>query len=48
MLKRITYEKDVSNIREFIAVDKNPRTAIDIATTLYNQGYRDVTMKRPG
>ena len=47
----LPYAKKVAYMRKMfpkhkrsIAVDKNPRTAIDIATTLYNQGYRDVTM----
>ena len=47
----LPYAKKVAYMRKMfpkhkrsIAVDKNPRTAIDIATTLYGQGYRDVTM----
>tara|TARA_B100000424_G_scaffold57337_1_gene41372 strand:- start:22128 stop:24518 length:2391 start_codon:yes stop_codon:yes gene_type:complete len=47
----LPYSKKIAYMRKMfpkhkrsIAVDKNPKTAIDVATSLYNSGYRDVTM----
>ena len=43
--KKIAYmRKMFPKHKRSIAVDKNPRTAIDVATSLYGQGYKDVTM----
>ena len=43
--KKLAYmRKMFPKHKRSIAVDKNPKTAIDVATSLYNAGYRDVTM----
>ena len=43
--KKIAYmRKMFPKHKRSIAVDKNPKTAIDVATSLHNAGYKDVTM----
>ena len=43
--KKIAYmRKMFPKHKRSIAVDRNPKTAIDVATSLYNAGYKDVTM----
>ena len=43
--KKLAYmRKMFPKHKRSIAVDKNPKPAIDVATSLYNAGYRDVTM----